>query len=152
MIKNIFILLNIQMNTINIYKSNIDKFISLNLEDIRLYYIYGGVSKQDLNDRKKQHINDKKPIECNDEWNIVKITTLTIKNINKLEEYKNLITEIENYLINKFGEVNINRCVNSKDNLGFLDQTGGRGVDIDDMKIGDEYKFYLFYGYKKYFY
>ena len=71
------------MNTINIYKSNIDKFISLNLEDIRLYYIYGGVSKQDLNDRKKQHINDKKPIECNDEWNIVKITTLTIKNINK---------------------------------------------------------------------
>jgi hypothetical protein len=140
------------MNTIYIYKSNIDKFISFHLEEIQKYHIYGGVSKQKLDDRKNQHINDKKPLECNDEWNIVKITTLTIKDINKLEEYKNLITEIENYLINKLGKVNINKCVNSKDNFGFLDQTGGRGVDIDDMKVGDEYKFYLFYGYKKIFF
>ncbi len=141
------------MNSIYIYKSNIDKFISSNLEDIQNYYIYGGVSKQDLNDRQTQHINDKKPIECNDKWEIKKITTLTIKDNNKFEEYKILITDIENYLINKLCEVNLNKCVNSKNNLGFLDQTGGRGVDIDDMEIGDEYKFYLFYGNKKiYFY
>lgn len=140
------------MNSIYIYKSNIDKFISSNLEDIQKYYIYGGVSKQELNDRKTQHINDKKHIEFNDEWEIVKITTLTIKDINKLEEYKILITDIENYLINKLGEVNFNKCVNYKNNFGFLDQTGGRGVDINDMEIGDEYKFYLFYGYNKIFY
>jgi hypothetical protein len=136
------------MNTIHIYKYNIDKFISLNLDDLKKYYVYGGVTKQELKERHQQHTNDKKPIECNHNWDILKITTLKIKDNHKLEEYKKLITDIENYLIIKLDEMNNDKCVNSRDKFGYLEQTGGRGVDVDDMKIDDEYQFYLFYGHK----
>jgi hypothetical protein len=110
------------MNTIHIYKSNIDKFISSYSEDLKKYYIYGSITKQELNERQQQHINDKQPLECNENWEIVKITTLKIKDNNKLEEYKNLITDIENYLITKLGKIN-NKCVNSRDRFGNLEQT-----------------------------
>lgn len=75
----------IQMNIIENCKNDIDYFISSNSENLKYYYIYGGVSKLELEKRKTQHVHDKQPTESDDKWKILEITRLVIKNKNKLE-------------------------------------------------------------------
>jgi hypothetical protein len=53
--------------------------------------------------------------------------------------------EIENYLIEglniKYGK----KCVNARNDDNTMTQTGGAGVDEDELKLRDEFKFYIFY-------
>jgi hypothetical protein len=99
------------------YKRQIDEFIHLNkFPKTDIKYIYGGVTKQTLSERKEQHIRDEKPLKCNDNWLIHKIIPLTVKieDISKKEEYKDLIKKVENYLINKLDENYDIKCVNAR--------------------------------------
>jgi hypothetical protein len=113
-------------------------------------YIYGGVTKDPLNIRRNGHIDARppSPLLCTRDWKISEkpITTITIRDMSKLDEYYNLIAQVEQYLIDCLGQCYPDaRFVNDIREDGRIAQMGGAGVDIKKMKLGDEFKMYIFY-------
>jgi hypothetical protein len=128
-----------------IYKKHIDDFLNNFTEKIQ--YIYGGITQDILEERKQDHINDRQPSICDNSWVISQkaITTINIKYMSKLEQYKNSITEVENYLIIELDKKYGNKCKNNRTNAGIIAQRGGAGVRIADLQQDDKIKFYIFY-------
>lgn len=133
------------MSQLLLHKKHIDNFLSKFKDDIK--YIYGGITENGLEKRRQSHITDKEPSVCNSTWLISQkaITTINIKDINKLEYYKFLITEIEQYLIDELANKYDNKCKNDRNKNGTIAQKGGAGVKIKNLQLGDAVKFYIFY-------
>ena len=120
-----------------------------NSDDKKIKYVYGGITKQLIDKRFKQHINKNNDflglVEFDKEWNFYKkpLIFVEIKNIFSIDEYLIYIKDLENFLINelfnKFGE----KCVNSKNKNGCMKQTGGAGINKNNLKIGDVIRFYV---------
>jgi hypothetical protein len=128
-----------------LYKKHIDNFLSNFHENIE--FIYGGITENTFEERKTQHIKDKQPTMCNSSWIISNksITTINIKDINKLDNYKNLIAEVEQYLINELNKKYGNKCKNDRNRDGTISQRGGAGVQLNNLQLNDAVKFYIFY-------
>jgi hypothetical protein len=128
----------------SLHKNHIDNFLSNFHENIE--FIYGGITENTLEERRTQHIIDKQPTICNS-WVISKkaITTINIKDINKLDNYKTLITEVEQYLINELNTKYGNKCQNGRNRDGQISQRGGSGVQLKNLQVNDAVKFYIFY-------
>ncbi len=73
------------------------------------------------------------------------ITTINIKDITKNTGYKNLIKEIEQYLITELNKKYGNKCKNDKNSDGSISQRGGSGVMVENLQQNDSIKFYIFY-------
>jgi hypothetical protein len=132
----------------NGYRLLIDKcFSNFKLEQNKILKIYGGITKDELNERFTEHVKDNKPEGFNNTWEIYLNKPLVIIQINKskftLEEYKDLISRIEQYLIDQLNKFFGVKCVNDRNEDGTIAQRGGSG--IHDLKYGDEYKLYIFY-------
>ena len=127
-----------------LYKNHINNFL-LNFDE-NIEFIYGGITENTLEERKSQHIRDKQPTICNS-WIILKkaITTINIKDVNKLETYRVLISEIEQYLINELNTKYGNKCKNDRNMDETIAQRGGSGVQTQNLQINDAIKFYIFY-------
>lgn len=128
-----------------LYKNHINNFL-LNFDE-NIEFIYGGITENTLEERKTQHIRDKQPSICDASWIISKkaITTINIKDVNKLETYRGLIAEIEQYLINELNTKYGNKCKNDRNIYGTISQRGGAGVQTQNLQINDSIKFYIFY-------
>jgi hypothetical protein len=127
-----------------LYKKNIDNFLSKFNEKIN--FIYGGVTENTFEERKTGHIN-KNRTRFNSSWIISDkaITTINIKNINKLDDYRGLITEVEQYLIDKLNEKYGDKCINNRNKDETIAQRGGAGVQNQNLQLNDAYKLYIFY-------
>lgn len=127
-------------------KSQITKYINKFVNPEQVKYIYGGITEEEIEYRKTQHIRDNKPEECNKKWKIISIPNTSIdilsNNHELIEEYKTEIEELENHLIAKLNKKYELKCVNARDKDNTIQQTGGRGLNI---QLGDEVKFYIFY-------
>lgn len=128
-----------------LHRKHIDNFLSK--VDTNIKYIYGGVTENTFEERKIQHIKDKQPTICNSSWIISEkaITTINIKYIDKLEDYRNLIAEVEQYLINELNKKYGNKCKNDRNRDGTISQRGGAGVQLNNLQLNDAVKFYIFY-------
>ena len=128
----------------SLHKNHIDNFLSNFHENIE--FIYGGITENTLEERRTQHIRDKQPTICNS-WIISKkaITTINIKDVNKLETYRVLISEIEQYLIDELNKKYGNKCQNGRNRDGQISQRGGSGVQLKNLQLNDAVKFYIFY-------
>ena len=128
-----------------LYKKHIDNFLFNFHENIE--FIYGGITENTFEKRKIQHIKDKQPTMCNSSWIISNkaITTINIKDINKLDYYRNLIAEVEQYLINELNKKYGNKCKNDRNHDGTIAQRGGAGVQLNNLQLNDAVKFYIFY-------
>ena len=134
------------------YRLQIDNHLSqFELEHNRVLKIYGGITKNELVERYKEHVRDNKPEGFNNTWDIyLNKQLITIKvDTSKytLEEYRELISLIEQYLINKLDELFGIKCVNDRNEDGTIAQRGGAG--LHDLEDGDDYKLYIFYKYNK---
>ena len=129
----------------SLHKNHIDNFLSNFHETIE--FIYGGITENTLEERKTQHIRDKQPTICNSSWIISKkaITTINIKDVNKVESYRVLIAEIEQYLIDELNKKYGNKCKNDRNRDGTMAQRGGSGVQLKNLQLNDAVKFYIFY-------
>ena len=99
----------------SLHKIHIDIFLSKLHENIE--FIYGGVTENTLDERRNQHIRIKQPTTiCDSSWIISKkaITTINIKYVNKLEAYRVLISEIEQYLIDELNKKFENKSKNDR--------------------------------------
>jgi hypothetical protein len=125
-----------------LYKKHIDNFLSNFHENIE--FIYGGVTENTFEERKTQHISDN---IFNSSWIISNkaITTINIKDINKLDHYRNLIAEVEQYLINELNKKYGNKCKNDRKRDGTISQLGGAGVQNKNLQLNDAYKLYIYY-------
>jgi len=128
-----------------LHKKHIDNFLSNFNNNIE--FIYGGITENSLEGRRTRHIKDRQPSMCNSSWVISKkaITTINIKKNDKLEDYKDLITEIEQYLINELNKKYGNKCKNDRNRDGIISQRGGAGVQLNNLQLNDAIKFYIFY-------
>lgn len=126
--------------TIAIYKRNIDQ----KLEEIlkNPIFVYGGITEQSLKDRKYQHVYDKQPLECDNTWIMEKLTTINITTNRDIDYYKKLISEVEQYLINKLNNTFGNKCVNNKTKNNTIAQQGGKG---QQPNFDDVIQVYVFY-------
>ena len=128
----------------SLHKNHIDNFLSNFHETIE--FIYGGITENTLEERKTPHIRDKQPTICNSLIISTKaITTINIKDVNKLESYRVLISEIEQYLINELNTKYGNKCKNDRNRDGTISQRGGAGVQLNNLQLNDAVKFYIFY-------
>lgn len=141
---------------INCHKINIDNFLNnknkknLPPNEYECEYIYGGVTENTMNTRRTEHIRDRKPVECDSNWIISQkaITTITINDDTpeKLEQYKQTISGVEQYLINALDKKYERKCVNDRNNDMTIAQRGGAGIRLNK---NDKYEVYIFYKIKK---
>lgn len=129
----------------SLHKIHIDIFLSKFHENIE--FIYGGVTENTLDERRHQHIRIKQPTICDSSWIISKkaITTINIKYVNKLEAYRVLISEIEQYLIDKLNKKFENKSKNDRNIDKTTAHRGGCGIQINNLQLNDFIKFYIFY-------
>lgn len=134
------------MNPAALYKRHINNFFLFKFNE-NIEYIYGGITENSFEERKSQHIKDNQPSECHSSWMISKkaITTINIKHKNKVEEYKNLISYVEQYLIDELDKKYGNKCKNDRNKNKTIAQRGGAGVQTQNLQLGDAVKFYIFY-------
>lgn len=133
------------MSQLLLHKKHIDNFLSNFKDDIK--YIYGGITENGLEKRRQTHITDKEPSVCNSTWLISQkaITTINIKDITKIEHYRDLIKKTEQYLIDELNIKYGNKCKNDRNINGAIAQRGGAGVQIQNLQLNDAVKFYIFY-------
>lgn len=111
------------------------------------YYVYGGIS-ENIDNRYNQHINTRKPKECNDNWVIIEISYIKITNKYTINEFINIISQLEQYLIDSLDKKYGNYCINDRKMNGNISQKGGSGLNNRNLQIGDKVSLYVFYGYK----
>lgn len=138
----------------SIYKRNIESHLSRFYEIIgsnKIKFIYGGATVKSIEERKDTHISSG---DCDSSWIISAkaITTIQIKNkdVNnkelELKQYDDLVSEVEQYLIDKLGEkyeYDI-RCRNDKNKDGTMAQRGGAGIR-EKIEFGNSVKIYILY-------
>ena len=131
--------------SLSLHKRHIDNFLSNFNKNIE--YIYGGITENSFEERKTQHIENNQPSKCDLSWVISDkaITTINIKHTSKLEKYKKLISDIEQYLIDELNEKYKNKCKNDKNKNGTIAHRGGAGVQSQNLQVNDAVKFYIFY-------
>ena len=140
-------------NSFNGYKLLINKhFSNFKLEQNKVLKIYGGITKNELSERFDEHVKDNKPEGFDNTWEIYLEQPLIVIKIDKskftLEEYKELISMIEQYLIDILDKIFGVKCVNDRNEDRTIAQRGGSG--IHDLKYGDDYKLYIFYKISKF--
>ncbi len=126
----------------SIYKLNIDKA----LNKIQLQpneFIYGGITKHTIDERLDEHIKQRKPIGVNSSWEMYNNKPITRINI-KPNTSPELLSTIENDLINKLCKKYGDRCINDKNIDGTPAQRGGAGEH--DIEVGETYSIYIMYG------
>ncbi len=126
----------------SIYKLNIDKALN-NFQIQHNEFIYGGITKNTIEERLHQHINNRQPIGVNSYWKMYKDKPITRINI-KHNTPPELLSEIENYLIEKLFEKYEDRCLNDRNIDGTPAQRGGTGEH--DIEVGETYSIYIMYG------
>lgn len=126
----------------NIYKLNINKAID-KLEIPKNYGVYGGITKDTIEDRLQQHIYDNQPRQINSEWIIFNDKPITTINI-KHNTNHNLVSQIEEYLIEQLNHKFGIQCINDRNQNGSIAHRGGAGEH--DIQLGDQYKLYILYG------
>lgn len=132
------------MEQIYIYHTNkILNFLRQN--NFQGRYVYGGITEQDINVRKNQHINTNQPIQCNNNWNIVEISHIKINNKYTINDYINMIAQLEQFLINNLNNIYGFNCVNNRNINGNIAQMGGNGLNNNNLQYGDKIKLYVFY-------
>jgi hypothetical protein len=131
----------------SLYKTNINKYLNSATFPSNIKCIYGGITENTFEARKLKHVQDNKPPTCDKSWIISdkSITTITIKDMSKLEQYKKLIEVVEQYLIDELDKKFGNKCKNDRNNDGTIAQRGGAGVTIENLQEGDKVKLYIFY-------
>lgn len=108
--------------------------------------VYGGITEQDIEIRKNQHINNqpRQPYQCNNNWKIIEISHIKIKNNYSINDYINMISQLEQYLIDSLDNIYHLNCVNHRNN-GIIAQLGGNGMNNQNLQIGNKVKLYVFY-------
>lgn len=131
--------------SLTLRKSYIDTYLkNFDENNKNVEFIYGGITENSLKQRRNEHIQKKQIKEFDETWIISEkpITTIRILDANKLEYYKKLVADVEQYLINKLNEKYKKQCKNDRNNNGGIAQQGGKGGQIN---LNDSIKFYIFY-------
>lgn len=130
-----------------IYNYHTNKILNfLRQNNYQGHYVYGGITEQDIIVRKNQHINTNQPIQCNNNWNIVEISHIKINNKYTINDYINIIAQLEQFLINNLNNIYGFNCVNNRNINGNIAQMGGNGLNNNNLQYGDKIKLYVFYG------
>ena len=116
----------------------------IDLYEINVKHIYGGMTVRNLKKRREEHIQDKDH-GCDDYWIIEPVAFYEITGELTPKEYIVLNKKIEQYLIDRLAKIYKNKCVNARDAYGNILQTGGFGVQPESLQIGRTVQFYIFY-------
>lgn len=126
------------------HKTMIDqKLATISIDSIE--YIYGGVTEDTLKIRKSAHVKNKQPPTCDNTWKIETVTSILITNEYTKSEFKKLIKEVENYIINSLDAKFGSKCQNDRNKNNAIAQRGGAGISVKNIGIGDNYKIYICY-------
>ncbi len=106
----------------------------------RIICIYGGITEQPIEDRKREHINQRLPPGFTNDTRIINVLNITVSEHNRPRQLEQ-IRLAEDYLIQQLNETYGNVCVNDRNIDGTMAQRGGVGIDANN--VGEVYHVYI---------